>query len=147
MATRSRLRHVSLPAYAALAMLAAPLAAQGGDDGKPHGNEAGEAKLAKLLEGRTKGEPVRCLQDSQRRNMQIINRTAFVFRDGNTIYVNRPSGAEFLDNFDLPVFRLFSNSLCRLDQAELRDRSASIGGPIVILNDFIPYTLDKDAKQ
>lgn len=146
MLTISRIADFSLSAIAALCCITLPLAAQAADETRSSGNEAGEAELAKLLEGRTIGEPERCLTQSQRRSMQIIDHTAFVFRDGDTIYVNRPNGANFLDNFDVPVFRIFGSDLCRLDQVELRDRSTSIGGPIVSLNDFVPYTLEKEPK-
>ena len=129
MVTKSRLTISGLPAIAALLVLAAPLAAQGAEDTKPSGDPKGEAELAKLLEGRTMGEPQKCLRDSERRSMEIIDHTAFVFRDGDTIYVNRPDGAAMLDRFDLPVFRIFGSDLCRMDQVELRDRGSSIGGP------------------
>ena len=52
-----------------------------------------------------------------------------------------------LDRFDLPVFRIFGSDLCRMDQVELRDRGSSIGGPTVVLNDFIPYKLEKETEQ
>jgi hypothetical protein len=92
------------------------------------------------------GEPQKCLRDSQRRNMEVIGRTAFVFRDGDTIYVNRPDGASFLDQFDVPIFHIFGSDLCRMDRVELRGRTSGIGGPVVILNDFIPYTLEKEPR-
>ena len=90
---------------------------------------------------------MKCLDDSERRNMQIIDETAFVFRDGDTVYVNRPDNARFLDEFDVPVFRMFGSSLCRLDQVEMRSQPSGIGGPIVILNEFIPYTREKEPDQ
>ncbi|MDZ4308539.1 hypothetical protein [Allopontixanthobacter sp.] len=139
-------RRISLPVIAALSCLALPFGAQAEDAGKPQ-DSAGEAELARLLEGRTKGEPQGCLRDSQRRSMEVIDRTAFVFRDGDTIYVNRPEGATFLDQFDVPVFRVYGSDVCRLDQVELRSRTSGIGGPVVVLNDFIPYKREKEPKQ
>lgn len=141
MQTESLKRMVSLSAVAVLSLAATPLAAQAAD------NAAGQAELAKLLEGRTKGEPQKCLGDSERRNMQVIDDTAFVFRDGDTIYVNQPDNTRFLDEFDVPVFRISGSSLCRLDQVEMRSRASGIGGPVVILNDFVPYTRQKESKQ
>lgn len=146
MLTKSRLAHAKLPTLAAMSLVALPLAVQAADETRSGGNETGEAELAKLLEGRTEGEPKNCLSNTERRSMQIIDHTAFVFRDGDTIYVNRPNGANFLDNFDVPVFRIFGSDLCRLDQVELRDRTSGIGGPVVVLNDFIPYKLEKEPK-
>lgn len=136
--------------FAGTAALAAPqiaFAQDAQEESKPPRNSSGEAELSKMLEGRTMGEPQRCLRDSERRNMEIIDRTAFVFRDGDTIYVNRPNGARFLDSFDLPVFRLFGSGLCRLDQVELRDRGSLMSGPLIAMSDFVPYKLKKETDQ
>lgn len=140
-------RTVSVSAIAALSLIAAPLAAQTDGDAASPRNAEGQAELAKLLEGRTIGEPQKCLGDSERRNMEVIDDTAFVFRDGDTIYVNQPDNAQFLNEFDVPVFRIFGSSLCRLDRVEMRSRTSSIGGPMVILGDFVPYTRTKESKQ
>lgn len=139
----------SLGPIAAAALLAftAPHAAYAEDDAKPPRNAAGEAELAEILEGRIAGEPERCLSDNQRRNMEIIDRTAFVFRDRDVIYVNRPNGARLLDDFDVPVFRLHGSDLCRLDHVELRDRSLHMSGPLIAMNEFVPYRLEKDIDQ
>ncbi|MXP15478.1 hypothetical protein GRI44_12020 [Altererythrobacter confluentis] len=113
-----------------------------GHEDAPH--DRGQAELAKLLEGRVAGEPVRCIGTSQRQNMQIIDRTAMVFGSGRTIYVNAPDGVQFLDRFDVPIFRIFGSQLCRMDRVELRDRAAGISGPQLLMSDFIPYTLAPD---
>lgn len=105
----------------------------------------GEAELAKLLEGRVAGEPVRCLSDSKRSQMQIVDRTAFVFSSGDTIYVNRPDGALFLDDFDVPVFKMFGSDLCRMDRVEMRGRTSSMSGPTLTMGEFVPYRRIRDA--
>ena len=124
----------AIAAGLAAAAFAVPAAAQ--DDAEM---TEGEAELAEILEGRIAGEPVNCLSSMQRDRIQTIDETAFVFRDGDTIYVNRPRGARFIDDFDLPVFRQFSSHLCRLDQVEMRDRTSGIPGPRVVLEEFVPY--------
>lgn len=101
---------------------------------------AGERELAEIIEGRVPGEPVDCLSDAESDRMQVIDDTAFVFRDGATIYVNRPSGAAMLDDSDLPVFHQLGTQLCRLDRVELRDRISGIPGPVIVLDEFVPYT-------
>lgn len=108
--------------------------------------ERGEAELAKLLEGRVAGEPVNCLRRSQRDRMTIVDDTAFVFRDGDTIYVNRPGGARFLSDWDIPVFEPFGSRLCALDRVEMRDRSTFMNGPVLTLSEFIPYTRAKTPR-
>ena len=71
-------------ALAATAMLATPAVASP----RLHG----EAQLAKMLEGRTPGKPVDCIDLSRVRSSQIIDRTAIVYDAGGTLYVNRPRG-------------------------------------------------------
>lgn len=131
----------ALPLAVAATLLAAPAIADEAAD-KP---SAGELELAELLEGRVAGEPVRCLRLGQRDGLQVIDSTALVFRDGRTLYVNRPRNAQFLDEWDVPVFRQFTSSLCEMDQVEMRDRTSLIGGPVLILDEFVPYT--KPAKE
>lgn len=123
-----------LAAAAASVALCAPLAAAADEQ------SAGERELAEILEGRVPGEPVDCLSDAESDRMQIVDDTAFVFRDGATIYVNRPRGARVLDRSDLPVFHQLGTQLCRLDRVELRDRIGGIPGPVIVLDEFIPYS-------
>ena len=104
----------------------------------------GEKEVARILEGRVAGEAVKCLRSDQSDRMELIPDTAFVYRDGKTIWVNRPRGAQALSRSDLPVFRQFGSQLCRLDQVELRDRSSGMPGPVIVLEDFVPYTKTGD---
>ncbi len=130
----SRNRTTPIALIAAIAAAALPLSAAAKD------NDKGEAELAEILEGREAGEPVSCLTRTQRDRMQIVDRTALVFRDGRTIYVNRPTGVRLLDDFDVPVFRIFGSQLCRSDQFEMRSRAGSFAGPTLVLGEFVPYT-------
>jgi len=122
-----------IPAAFAAAVLATAIPSAAAADAK------GEAQLAKLLDGRAPGTPVHCLSRSQRDNMQVIDRTALVFRDGKTLYVNRPGGVNFLTWSDVPVFKIWGDQLCSKDVVNLHDRSSGIGGPAMIMGDFIPY--------
>ncbi|WP_128891207.1 hypothetical protein [Erythrobacter sp. HKB08] len=124
----------------AAALCAAPAYADNHGD-KADKDSKGEAELAELLEGYVAGEPVDCLSRHERDRMQIIDRTAIVYRDGDTIYVNRPRGAGFLDKWDVPVFRVYGTTkICRNDQVELVDRATRMAGPVIVLGDFVPYT-------
>jgi len=127
--TLSKLIPVALAAAALGATLPAAAAA----------DEKGEAKLAKVLDGRVPGEPVRCLDRTRRDNLEVIDRTAMVFKDGDTYYVNRPSGVNFLSWSDIPVFKIWGNELCKMDIVHLRDRSTGMGGASMTMNEFIPY--------
>ena len=122
-----------IPAVFAMAVLAAAIPVSAAQ-------EKGEAKLAKILDGRVAGAPVHCLDSSQRRNMEVIDGTALVFKDGKTIYVNRPAGANFLSWSDVPVFKIWGSQLCDKDLVHLRDRSSGLPGATLSMGEFVPYT-------
>lgn len=105
----------------------------------------GEEKLAKMLEGRTAGEPVSCIPLLESRDSTVIDKTAIVYGRGGTIYVNRTSNPTSLDSDDIMVTRLHISQLCRLDTVEMRDRSGFWFTGFVGLEDFVPYR--RVAKQ
>src|SRR3546814_11442445 len=77
------------------AMLAAAPAAVAKD------RPTGEEKLARMLEGRAAREPRDCITLTSVTSSQVVDKTALVYRDGTTLWVNRPrSGAEWLDGDD-----------------------------------------------
>ena len=103
-----------------------------------------EQKLARAIEGRVAGEPVRCLSLSKVRSSRIIEGIAIIYRAGGTLYVNRPrAGAESLDRWDgirpLPI----ASRLCSIDVVELYDSSAGRDSGSVVLGDFVPYRKPK----
>lgn len=99
----------------------------------------GEAKLAKMLEGRQAGKPVSCLPMGQSQDTRVIDKTAIVYRFGSTLYVNRPTNPESLDDDDILVTKLSTGQLCRLDTVQLRDRTSYFYSGFVGLQDFVPY--------
>ena len=126
---------------AAAAALSLPATAQDGEAKEEKKTETrGETELAEMLEGYEAGEPVNCLRRTQRDRLRVIDDTAFVFRDRQTLYVNRTNAPRFIDDFDVPVFKPFGSNLCRLDQVTFVDRAGGIPGPTISLAEFIPYT-------
>ena len=102
--------------------------------------EKGEAKLAKMLEGRVAGEPQKCIPLSTTRSSQIIDKTAIVYKVGSTLWVNRPDGgAESLDDDDILVLRTTGSQLCSIDTLELHDRTSRMYSGFVSLGEFVPY--------
>lgn len=131
-------------AIAATIMLATGLTAPMAD-AKPR--LTGEAKLAKMLEGRVAGKPVSCIPLGST-NSTIIDGTAIVYHVGNTYYVNRPTNPEQLNDNNILVTKTSSSQLCRLDIVQLRDRSAPhIWNGFVGLQDFVPYRKAKTASR
>lgn len=104
----------------------------------------GEEQLAKMLEGRVAGKPVNCIPLSQTSDTTVINKTAIVYRVGGTLYVNRPTNADMLDNDDILVTRLWGSQLCSVDTVQLHDRSTPhMWNGFVGLREFVPYTRKK----
>ena len=102
--------------------------------------EKGEAKLARMLEGRVAGEPVQCISALRSNRIQVIEHVGVVYDAGDTIYVARPTDPRQLGRFDVPVIDRFGSQLCSFDVRLTIDRShGHITGP-VFLNDFVPYT-------
>ncbi|SFF91815.1 hypothetical protein SAMN05518801_103170 [Novosphingobium sp. CF614] len=100
----------------------------------------GEEQLAKMLEGREAGKPVNCIPLSQASDTTVIDKTAIVYRVGTTLYVNRPTNADMLDNDDILVTRLYGSQLCSVDTVQLHDRSGShMWSGFVGLKEFVPY--------
>jgi hypothetical protein len=107
----------------------------------------GEEKLAKMLEGREAGKPVNCIPYSQTQNATVIDKTAIVYRVGSTLYVNRPTNADRLDDDDVMVTKLSTSQLCNLDTVQLHDRNAGfMWNGFVGLKDFVPYRKVKVAS-
>lgn len=101
----------------------------------------GEVRLAKLLEGRVAGEPVRCIRTLPSPRMQTISGTAYVYGSGNTIYVQRTRNPDQIDDNDaLVTTRFNATELCRLDQMTTVDRVLGVFTGAVFFEDFVPYT-------
>lgn len=141
-------------AAALAAVLAGPAAlAQSDDQGEVETSaEAapmtkGEKRLAKLLEGRVAGEPLRCIRTFPNMTMQTIDKTAYVYGRGNTIYVQRTNNPADIDSSDTLISRRFNASeLCRLDQFTTADRVLGFFTGAVFFEDFVPYTRTDGAE-
>lgn len=130
-------------AAAALAALALPGAATAED--QPFAK--GEAELAKMLEGRVAGEPVRCLPNSWLDRSTVIDKTAIVYRSGSRLYVNRPrGGADQLNDDDILVTKIYGSQLCNVDKIDLVDRTSRMWSGFVVLGDFVPYEKVKGGR-
>ena len=106
----------------------------------------GEIRLAKLLEGREAGEPQRCIRTFPNNRMQTIDRTAYVYGSGNTIYVQRTRNPEDIDRSDALVSRRFNaTQICKMDITHTIDPVIGMFTGAVFFEDFVPYTrVDKD---
>ncbi len=99
----------------------------------------GEEQLAKAIAGRVAGQPVDCISLNDSRNQQVINKTAIVYGNGSTIYVNRPSNANDLNRDDIMVSDIRGSQYCRLDIIRTQDRMGHFFNGFVSLQQFVPY--------
>lgn len=100
-----------------------------------------QARLDKLLAGKTPGEPRRCLPMYRTRDMVVIDDYTIAFRDGRTVYVNQPLGGcgrLGSGNYAL-VTRTFGSELCRGDIAQVVDTGSRMFAGSCAMGDFIPY--------
>ena len=102
----------------------------------------------KVADGRVAGDPRSCITLSRIDSSQIIDKTAIVYRDGSTLWVNRPrSGAQSLDEDDVLVTKLTGSQLCSIDTVQLHDRASHFWRGFVSLGEFVPYRKVKAAAQ
>lgn len=143
--------HTAAIAIASLGLLASPVLAnhEHTDDASPKKEMTkGDEELAKLLEGRTAGEPQSCVRTMPNERIRIIDDTAIVVGRGKTIYVNTTAHPEDLDDSDVLVVRRFTGlQLCRQDLVTKVDRYNHFYSGNVFMSDFIPYTRVEDSDK
>lgn len=102
--------------------------------------ERGEARLARMLEGRTAGEPVMCINAPRSTKLEVIERVGVVYDAGKTLYVARPSNANALGNNNALVIERLGSQLCATDMTRTFDRyQGNITGAI-FFDKFVPCT-------
>lgn len=147
---RSRLSASALiGAAASLTLIAAqPAAAEEKEEPKTEEMTKGEKRLAKMLEGRVAGEPQRCIRTRLNNRLRVIDKTAYVYGSGRTIYVQRTRNPDHIDRDDILVQRRFNASeLCRLDVVTTANRLAGFFTGAVFFEDFVPYTRVQNATE
>lgn len=133
------IRNAATMLFSSILLAAAPAIAAGA--GADRAAARGEARLAKLLDGRTAGAPVDCINLRDIQSTQVLDGTAIVYEGyGGRLYVNRPPmGAESLRGDDILVTKSWSDRLCSVDTVRLVDRGARFQRGFVGLGHFIPY--------
>ena len=134
------MRPIILTILSAAVLAAAPAAASAREKLAP------EDQLAKLLKDRVAGEPQNCITLSTVTSSQVIDKTAIVYKIGGTYWVNRPKGAESLDDDDVLVTKTTGSQLCSIDTVQLHDRSSHFWTGFVSLGEFVPYRKVKTAS-
>ena len=103
---------------------------------------ADSSALDAMLRDRAAGAPVDCIpmHSNGPSSLTIVDGVALVYRDGDTIYVNRTANPRILDWSDVLVIERFGDSrLCRHDRIYTHDRSSLGRTGVVFLERFVPY--------
>ncbi|MGZ3249554.1 MAG: hypothetical protein ACXWIW_07475 [Croceibacterium sp.] len=122
---------------AALAVAASPTSA------KSSISEMGDAQLARMLDGRVAGAPVKCIStiSARRDALQVIDGVGLVFNAGKTIYVSRAADPDKLRwTYVQTIDQLRQTRLCSSDRIWMHDRHNGTFTGVVALTDFVPYT-------
>lgn len=102
-----------------------------------------QRELADALAGRTQGPPVKCIPNYRADQMQIIDDNTLLFRDGRTVYVQRPAGgcSGIATGGRTLVTRKFGTSdLCEGDINHTVDLRTGFHGGACVFGPFVPYT-------
>ncbi|MEO6389237.1 MAG: hypothetical protein ABIT16_05940 [Croceibacterium sp.] len=102
--------------------------------------EKNEARVARMIEGRTAGEPVNCISALRSNSIEVIDHVGVVYDAGDTVYVARASDPRMLSTFDTLVINRYGSQLCTNDMMRTVDRYNGYITGVVFLEDFVPYT-------
>ena len=82
-------------------------------------------------------------------HVKAIDKTAYVYGRGKTIYVQTTANPERIDDREVLVTRRMgaSSQLCRQDTIRTTDPVSRISSGAVFFVDFIPYTRVEDEKD
>jgi hypothetical protein len=94
-----------------------------------------------LLAGKVPGKAEKCLPTYRSNDMTIIDDETILFRDGRTVYVNKPLGGcnNLHQSGRALVTKNFGPQLCRGDLATVVDNSSGMSVGACSLGDFVPY--------
>ncbi|APG63836.1 hypothetical protein LPB140_11770 [Sphingorhabdus lutea] len=109
-------------------------------------SEKDSKQLAKLLDGKVAGEPMRCLSHSRTGNFVPISDDLLLIRvSKNLVYKNDLRGRcnGLARNWDVIVTKSFGSSHCQGDTIKLVDRVTGLEGGFCSFGEFTPYRTPK----
>ncbi|MEA3053570.1 MAG: hypothetical protein QOG72_2473 [Sphingomonadales bacterium] len=104
------------------------------------GPSGGEAEPQLELAGRIAGAERDCVAMSSGANLVPRGRRTLVYRDGDTIWVNRlAASCPGLDEMSQILIEVHASQYCRGDHFQALDSGQSVPGPVCVLGSFTPY--------
>lgn len=104
--------------------------------------------LAKELDGKIAGEPLRCITDFNSTNLIRVSDDMLLYRvSSRLVYQNKLRGtcSGLSRDTDIIVTEQFGSQKCKGDLIRLVDRNSGMQGGFCSLGDFVPYRRDKNA--
>ena len=107
----------------------------------PARSDRAQATYERALAGKAAGRAEKCLPLHRSRDMEKIDDSTILFRDGRTVYVNTTLGAcnNMGDQSYALVTRNVGAQLCRGDIATVTDMTSGMTVGSCALGDFVPY--------
>ncbi len=106
-----------------------------------------EAEITRILAGRVPGKPVSCIPLTNLGPSQTVDRTAIIYGQGRTLYLNRlPNGCPGLTHFTYPVVKTSLSELCSADILTIVDQGSHMTMGSCGLGEFVPYTKPAKAR-
>ncbi|HXG80301.1 MAG TPA: hypothetical protein VNJ05_00710 [Sphingomicrobium sp.] len=102
-----------------------------------------QSELAEALAGRTPGPAVRCIPSYRSNQMQVIDDYTILFRDGRTVYLQKPSGGcpGISSGGRTLVSRKFGTTdTCEGDINHIVDMPSGMHSGSCVFGPFVPYT-------
>jgi len=98
------------------------------------------ASLEQQIAGRAAGPTRSCITAFSYRNLTAIDSKTFVYRSGDTIYVNHPSSpCPGIAPLNTLIVDAQQGHYCRGDRVRGLEPGSMIAGPVCILGDWVPY--------
>lgn len=98
------------------------------------------ASLDRQLADRAAGPPRSCITAFSNSNLTAIDASTFVYRSGDTIYVNHPgSPCPGIAPLNTLIVDAQQGHYCRGDRVRGFEPGSIIAGPACILGDWVPY--------
>jgi hypothetical protein len=96
--------------------------------------------LDQQLAGRAAGPPRSCITAFSNSNLTAIDSSTFVYRSGDSIYVNHPSSpCPGIAPLNTLIVDAQQGHYCRGDRVRALEPGSIIAGPVCILGDWVPY--------
>lgn len=104
--------------------------------------------LAKELDGKVAGEPLRCISDFNAANLIRVSDDILLYRvSSKLVYKNNLKGtcSGLARDSDIIVTEQFGSQKCNGDIIRLVDRTSGMQGGFCSLGDFVPYRKPRKA--